>query len=243
MHNGPVFGQADTGDNFIFPIQSQRLFLFVEKRIDEVEQIARIKLRRITRQTTRHIIMRNQLDAFMVCHLAGFRQFAIAALLDCQINQNRPRLHAFEHFLGYQFRCRTARDQRRANDDILFGDMLGYQCGLAFLIIGAHFFGVTAVGFAAFAFIGFDHHKCAAEAFDLLGSSAAHIRGRHNSAEAFGGRNGLQSRNTGPHDKHTRSRNSPGSRHHHRQGATIFRGRIQHGFITGQIGLRGQHIH
>ena len=72
MHHRTVFGQADTGDDFIFPIQRQRLFVFVVKRIKEVEQIARIKLGRITGQTTRHIFMRDQLDAFMLRHLTGF---------------------------------------------------------------------------------------------------------------------------------------------------------------------------
>ena len=243
MHHRAIARQANTGDNFIFPIQGQCLFLFIEKRINEIEQIAREKLRRIARQAARHIIMRHQLHALMLGHFTGFGQFAITALLDRQIDQHRAGLHAFEHFLGDQFRRRTARNKRRADNNILLGNMLGHQCLLALLIISAHLFGITALGLAAIIFIGFDHHKCAAKAFHLFGSGAAHIRGTHNRAQTFGRGNGLQTGNARAHHENTRRRNRARRRHHHWQGAGIFRGCVQHGFIAGQIGLRGQNIH
>ena len=221
MHDRTILGQADTGDDFIFPIQRQPFFVFVVKRIKEVEQIARIKLRCIAGQTARHIFMRDQLDAFMLRHLTGFRQFAIAALLDRKVNQNRAGLHAFQHFLGHQFRCRTAGNKRGTDDNILLGDMFGYQSGLTLLIIGTHFFRITAVRLATFALIGFDHDKCTTKAFHLFGSGAAHIRGRHNRTQTLGGCNGLQTRNACAHHEDTRGRNRTRCRHHHWQGTTI----------------------
>ena len=179
--------------------------------------------------------MRHKFHAFMLAYFAHFRQTAIAALFHGQINQHRPWLHAFQHFLGHQLRCRTTRDERGANHNILFGDMFGYQSGLALFIIGAHFFGIAASGFAAIVFIGFDHHEGAAKAFHLLGRSTANIGGRYNGAQTFGGRNGLQTSHASAHNKNTRRRHCASRRHHHRQSPTIFMRRIQNRFIARQV--------
>ena len=161
MHDFAVARQSDTGDDFIFPIQRQFFLLFIKKRIEEIEQISRKQFRRIAGQTAGHIMMRHQLYALMRRHFTGLRQFAIAALLDGQINQYCAGLHAFQHFFGDQFGGRAARNKRRANDNILLGNMFGDQSLLALLIIGAHFFGITAFSFAAIFIIGFHHDKCA----------------------------------------------------------------------------------
>ena len=187
--------------------------------------------------------MRHQFDALMLGHFTRFRQFAITALLNGQIDQHRTGLHALQHFLGHQFRCRTARNKRRANHNILLGNMLSHQSLLALLIISAHLFGVTAFSLAAIIIIGFHHDKCAAQTFNLLGGSAAHISGAYNRTQTLGCGNGLQTGNTCAHHENARRRHGARRCHHHWQGAGIFRGRIKHGFITRQIGLRRQNIH
>ena len=183
-------------------------------------------------------MMRHQLHTFMRRHLSGFRQFTIAALLDRQIDQHRAGLHAFQHFPGNQLRCWTAWNKRRANDNILLGNMFCDQCLLALLIIGAHFFGITAFGFSAITIIGFNHDKCATQALYLLGSGAPHISGADNRAQTLGCRNGLQTGNAGTHNENPRGRHSARRRHHHRQSATIFGGCIEYRLISGKIGLR-----
>ena len=110
--------------------------------------------------------------------------------------------------------------------------MLGHQSGLTLLVIGTHFLGITAFGFTAFALIGFHHHKCAAKAFDLLGSGAAHIGCRHNRAQTLGGCNGLQTRNACAHNENARGRDRARRRHHHRQRPAIFSRGVKHRLIT-----------
>ena len=187
--------------------------------------------------------MADKRHALMAHNLARLGQFAIAALLHRQIDENRARLHAFNHFARHQFGRRASGDQRRANDNVLLGNMLGDQFSLPLLIIRAHFLGVAALCFAAVARIGLDHDEGAAQAFHLLSGSRAHIRCADNRAQPLGRGNRLQARNTGPHNENPRRGYRACRCHHHGQGAVIFCGCIQHGLIASEIGLRGQNIH
>ena len=180
-------------------------------------------------------MVRHQLHALIRRHFSGFRQSAIAALLDRQINQNCAGLHAFQHFFCDQFGGRAARNKRRANDNILLGNMFGDQSLLALLIISAHFFGITAFGFAAISIIGFHHDKCAAQTLHLLGSGSPHIGGADNCAQTLGCRNSLQTGNACAHNKDARGRHRARRRHHHWQSAAIFGSCIKDRLITGEI--------
>src|SRR6185369_8755439 len=79
--------------------------------------------------------------------LTGSTTFDIAASLRCQIDDHAARPHRRQLRIAYQPR-RGAPRYQRGDDDILLGDMAGYQLGLCRLIFGAGFAGVTALPFA-----------------------------------------------------------------------------------------------
>ena len=74
-------------------------------------------------------------------------------------------------------------------------------------------------------------------------AAGPHVGRRHDGAEPARRRDRLQAGDAGAHDEDLGGRDGAGRRHHHRHGAAIFGGAVDHGAIAGEIGLRGQHVH
>ena len=177
--------------------------------------------------------MRNNFNTFVVYHFAKFGQPTVSALLGCKVNQYGTSLHAFQHFRCNQLRRRTPRYQCGTNNNILLGYMLSNEGRLALFIISAHFLGVTAFCFAALIWIGLNHNKSSAQAFNLLFRSIAHVGCADNCTKALCRGDRLQTSNPCTHNKNTSRRNCSGRCHHHWQSAAIFNRRIENCFIAG----------
>ena len=175
--------------------------------------------------------------------LARLRQGAIAAAFGGHINNNGPRRHGLDHGFIDQFGGGPPGDQRRGNHNVLFGDMLGDQLGLFLLILGRHLLGITAGGFGGLELFIFDGDKFCPQRGHLFLGRGAHIGGGDNGPQAPCRGNGLQAGNPGPHDKGFGRCHGARRGHHHRQGLAIKGGGLNHGAITGQIGLGRERIH
>ena len=78
-------------------------------------------------------------------HLAGDRALDVAAVGRGHVDDDAARLHAGDHLCGDQPRRRAARDQRRGDDDVDVGGLLGVHLGGPPVELLAHLLGV-AVG-------------------------------------------------------------------------------------------------
>ena len=78
---------------------------------------------------------------------ARLGEFAVAAALDGDVDDDRARAHRLHHVGGHEARSRTAGNQGGRDDDILLGDVRGNQRRLLGLIGVRHFLGVAAGGF------------------------------------------------------------------------------------------------
>ena len=148
MNDGAVLGQRGGLDQFVVPLHRKRLGRFVDQRLDEGKQIARIQARGRGGDAARDIGKADDLDAADIGDFAGPGALDIAAALDREIDQHRARLHRLHHVRGDEARRGPARNQRRRDDDVLLLDVLGGQRGLLGLILFRHFLGVAAGGFA-----------------------------------------------------------------------------------------------
>ncbi len=176
-------------------------------------------------------------------HLVGGGEGAIAALLGCEIDDDRTGFHRLHHFLGDQHRRLTAGDQGGGDDDILLLDMFGNQRRLLGLIFLRHLFRIPARGLGLREFVIHHGDEGAAQRFHLFLGGGTNVCCRHNGAQALGGGDGLQARNAHAHNEDTGGRDGACRRHHHRHGAAELGGGIDYGLVACEIGLAGQHVH
>ena len=123
VDDGAVAGQARRLDEFVVPLHGELLRRLVDERLDEGVEVARVEARRRVGEAARHVEVADDLDAVVLRHLAGLGDFAVAAALDREVDDDRARLHGLHHGAGDQLRGRAARNERRGDDDVLLGDV------------------------------------------------------------------------------------------------------------------------
>ena len=176
-------------------------------------------------------------------HFACDRTLDVAALLDREIDDHRPRLHAYDLRRRDQPRCRTSRDQRGGDDDVLLGDMPRHELGLRRLVFGRHLAGISTRPLAFDPGDVLDEDRLRAQGLDLLAGRRAHVRRRHLSPEPPRGRDRLEAGDTDAHHEGFRRADRPRRGHHHRKRATIFGGGIEHRLVPRQVRLRRKDVH
>jgi hypothetical protein len=122
---------------------------------------------------------------------------------------------------------------------------LVHGLGLALHPAGRHGPRVTADTDGAFAlFVGLVGHvdELGAEGFDLLFHRGAHVRRFDHGTQTFRRGNACKPGHAGAENQHARRFHGTCSGHQHRHEARIVMSGQQHGFIAGNVGLRGQHI-
>ena len=200
------------------------LAILVDQGLDEGEEVLGVKLRGGRGNAAGDIQVADDLDAVHFGNLAGNRAFDIAAALHRQIDEDRARTHARIHLARHQPWRGAPRNERRGDDDILLGDMVGNQGRLLGLIFLRHFLGVTTRRLGCLEFLVLDREELGAERGDLFLDRRTHIGCRHHRTKPARRGNRLQPGNTDAHDEHFGGRHGAGRRHHHRQA----RGHIPH---------------
>ena len=223
VHDLAAIGQHRRLDQFVLAVDRERLRRLVDHRLEEGVEVLGVEQRGGGRDAARHVEMADDLDAVgRGHHLAGHGALDIAAALDREIDDHRARLHRGDHRGRHQLRRRPAGDQRRGDDDVLLGDVLGGQRRLLGLVFLRHFLGVAAGGLGRLELLVLDREELRAERGDLLLGGRAHVGRRHDRAETPRGGDRLQAGDADAHDEHLRGRHGAGRRHHHRQRAVIF---------------------
>ncbi|MNM52627.1 hypothetical protein D3C81_637110 [compost metagenome] len=232
------------GDDVVFEVDLELAFLG-EDQFQEVQQVAGVQRRSVSGHRAGQVGRADNGHAIFDDHLVRHGQRAVAALGCCEVDDHRAWLHLRHGFRAQQRRCLAARNQRGGDDDVgLFGAFV-YGCGLALHPAGRHRPRVTTNTDGAFTlFIGLVRHvdELGAEGFDLLFNRRTHVRRFDHCTQAFRRGNRLQPCNAGAENQHARRFHGARSRHQHRHEARIVVGGQQHGFIAGDVGLRGQHI-
>src|SRR6202158_4805108 len=202
MNDGAVFSQRGVLDQFVVPLHRQRLGRFVDQRLDEGKQVARIKARRRGRDAARKIRSADDLHAIDLNGFATLHAFDIAAALDRKTDQHRARLHRPHHLRGDEARRGPARNQRGGDDDVLLLDVFGGQRRLLGLILFRHFLGIAAGGLRLLELLVLDREEFGAKAFDLLFHRGPPVGRGDDGAKPPRGRNRLQGGNDAPHNDH-----------------------------------------
>ena len=244
MHNLPAIGQHGRLDQFVVAIDREGLARLVDHRLQEGEEIPGIEQRGRRSDAAGDVEVADDLDVVggdddLTWHGA----LDIAAALDCKVDDDRAGLHRGDHRRRHKLRRRPAGDQRGGDDDILLGDVLGHQCRLLRLVFRRHLLGVAAGRLGRLEFVVLDRDEFRAERCDLLLGRRPNVGRRHDGAEPPRGGDGLKAGDAGAHDEDLGRRHRAGRRHHHRQRAVIFGGRVDHSLVAGEIGLAGQHVH
>ena len=173
--------------------------------------------------------------------LIGDGERAVAAAGRRQIDDDRAVTHALDDILRHQHGRAAAGDERRGDDDMRLGQLVGERGLLARLGLVGEFLGIAALPRAALAEIEID--RLGAEREDLLARLGAHVIGVDIRAQATRGGDRLESGHARAQHHHPRRLGRTGRGHHHRQEAPIARGGLDHGAIAGDVALRGQHVH
>ncbi len=108
-------------------------------------------------------------------------------------------------------------------------------------VILAQFLGVAALRCGILQPL--DENEFGAEALHLFRRRRPDIRRRDDGAEPSRRGDRLEACNARTHDEHPCRRHRSRRRHHHRKGAGILRGGVDHRLVAGKIGLRRQHVH
>ena len=243
MHDFAAIGQHRRLDELVGAVEAEALRILVDHRFQERDQVLRIKSGSAGRDPSGHIRIADHLHALDVGNLVVLGTFNIAAPLDCEIHGNRTRAHGLQHVAADEPRCRPAGNERRGDNDVLLGDMIGDERGLLGLILPGHFLGVAAGGLRRLEFLVLDGDEFRAERGDLLLGRQANVGRRNLRAETPRRGDRLQAGNAGTHDEDLCRRHGAGRRHHHRQRPVVDGSSLDHGLITREVGLRRQHVH
>ena len=173
----------------------------------------------------------------------GYRALDIAAALDGEIDDDRAVGHRRDHLLADELRRRPAGDQRRGDDDVLLGDVLGDERRLLRPVFRRHLLGVARRGFRRLELLVLDRDELCAERSHLLLGGRAHVGRGDDRAEPARRRDRLQAGDARAHDEDARRRHGARRGHHHRHGAAEMRGRLDHRLIAGKVRLARQHVH
>ena len=202
MHEGPILGEQGCLDEFIVPLDRERLGFRVDQGLDESQKVFRIERRGRGGQPSGDIQMADDLDAIF-CNdgLAGFRQFAVSATLDGKIDDNRAGAHRFDHGGRDKDRRRAAGNKGRRDDDILRGDMRSGERRLFRLIAGRHLLGISGRRLGLFEFLVLDGDEFGAKRHNLLFRRRPDVGRGHDGAELARGGDRLQPRDADAHDE------------------------------------------
>ena len=239
----PAARQRDAlGDVVVFGEDEHLGFLVPEGR-DEVVEVAGVERGGVGGEAARHVAVADDLDAVDRRNLAGYRAFDVAALLDCEVDDYRALPHRGDLRVADQARRRATGDQCGGDDDVLLGDVRGDELGLRRLVFVGHFGGVAAGALALDAFDVLDEDRLGAEALDLLLGGGADVGRRDHRAQPPGGGDRLETGDADAHDEDARRADRAGSSHHHREGAAVFGGGVEHRLVAREVRLRRQHVH
>ncbi len=242
MHHLAVMGEHGGLHQLVFHIDGEHLLLLVDHGLKEGVEVLRIEQRSGCSDTTGHIKMADDLHAIGGGDdLTRLRAFHIAATLDREIDDDGARPHRLHHVGADKARRGPARNERRGDDDVLLGDVIGDEFGLGLLLFVCQFTGIAALTRGILQGLG--HDELRAERLDLLAGSRTNVGGGDDSAQTARGGDGLKTGNASAHDEHLGGGYGAGSGHHHRQRTVIFGGGVDHRTVTGKVCLRGQNVH
>src|SRR5579859_3851467 len=97
--------EARLGEDFVIPVDRQ--LALAERRLEKVEQIARVHLAGVVPQLRRKIDRADDPDSLMLDDLSCARELAVATLLRGNIYNDRPGSHSLDHRTANELRGRT----------------------------------------------------------------------------------------------------------------------------------------
>ena len=176
-------------------------------------------------------------------HLARHRAFDVAAAFHRQVDDHRSGSHRRQLRIADQPRRGAAGDQRGGDDDILLGDMRGYQLGLCLLVFLAHLGRIAARTLALDPGDILDEDRLGAQRQDLFLRRGSHVGGGYLRAQPPRGGDRLQPGDAHAHHEHLGGADRARRGHHHRKGAAIDARGVQHRLVPRQVRLRRQDVH
>ncbi len=209
---------------------------------EQVDQVVGEELAGVGRQPAGHVGVAEDGHAVGVDRLAGHRALAVAALLRRQVDDDRAGAHGADHRVGDQHRCLAPGDQRRGDDDVDLGRLLGEEPVLAGQeFVGDHL-GVAA---AALAFVQgqVELQEAGPQAAALVRRREPHVEGADLGAQAPGGRDGRQARHARADDQHLGRRRAPGGGHLTAEEPAVVPGGLEHRSVAGDVRHGREHVH
>ena len=105
--------------------------VLAEQVRQERRDVLRVHLARVVGHERRRIRRPEDRHAFVDDDFVGPGQLAVAAALGREVDDDRARRHAVDHFRGDEDRRLLAGNQRRRDDDVAAGDDLEHHLALA----------------------------------------------------------------------------------------------------------------
>src|SRR6187551_1915554 len=93
MHHRAVAGEHGRLDQFVVPVDRERLFFLVDQGVEEGQQILGIERGGGSREPAWHVEIADDAHIADLRYLARPRAFDIAAALDCEIDDHRAWPH------------------------------------------------------------------------------------------------------------------------------------------------------
>src|SRR5580693_7135893 len=167
----------------------------------------------------------------------GARQLAVSAAFGRQIDDDRARCHAGNHFLGYENGRFFSWNDRRRDDHIAFRHHFSKKFALLFVELFSLGGGIAARVLSVFGFDG-DFDEASAEALNLLLYSGAQVVSGNNCAKSSRSSDSLESGDTAADDKNARGsdRSCGGGEHGENLGKRV--GGDHNSFVAADGGHR-----
>ena len=166
--------------------------------LQQREDVAGVELARVERHHRRQVREADDRDALADGLDAGLRELAVAAGLGGEIDDAAAGAHVRDGGGGDQPRSGAAGDQRRRDHDVEVGQPLLERRLLGRLLLGRELLRVAALGLLA---LHAELEEPGAERLDLLLHRRAHVERGDDGAEPPRGRDRLQARDAGAHDR------------------------------------------
>ena len=171
--------------------------------------------------------------------LPRFGQLAVAAGFTCEVDDDAAGLHTLARSGGDQARCRTSRHQCGGDDDVETLDRVFERLLLLGTLVVSEFTGVSALTRG----VDSQVEPLSADRTDLLGHLGSHVVTGGPAAEALGGCQRLQTRDTHAEYQHGRGLDGAGRGREHREESRRLVGRHDDRLVAAHVGLRAQRVH
>ena len=148
MDHCPAASEADAGYDLVIVGKDEfRLFL-VPEGDEEVGQVSREQGGRVCGKRARQLHRTDDRNAVSHDRFTGHASFDIPSGFGSEVDDDAAEPHCRQLSIADQARRRPAGNQRGRDDDVLLGDMPGYELGLRSLILRTGLAGIAALPFA-----------------------------------------------------------------------------------------------